>query len=116
MLEYAVFGLALCLALPFIPSSRLHEYRSFTRLFLAVLFPEAFRIVAIVLHTFESEPNLLVLLSLLIVAIQVVSLQCVSLVSLRILIGCFALGLAAKILMKTRFYSYQDMWLLGGFT
>jgi hypothetical protein len=88
-----------------------------TRLFLAVLFPESFKIIAVVLHTFDSEPNLLVLLEILILSIQIVSFSAIS-PSLppRLLYAAFLLGMVLRIVLKNMVYDQEDLWLLGGFT
>lgn len=93
-----------------------------TRLYLAVLFPESFRIVALVLHTFDTEPSLLMLLGLFIASIQFISFHSVlqnttQPLRIRAMIALsFVLAMGAKVVSKMWFYSHRDIWLLGGFT
>lgn len=87
-----------------------------TRLFLCLLFPESFKITALVLHTFDSEPNLLILLQLIILSIQFLSFHSVTGVSRRWLLLAFVAGVWLRLIIKSLCYSRSDLWLLGGFT
>jgi hypothetical protein len=87
-----------------------------TRLFLAMLFPESFKAVAIVLYAFDSEPELVFLLCLLVLSIQYEAVQSVTDMSAKHLCCCFAFGLMARVSIKLLFYSTKQMWLMGGLT
>lgn len=90
--------------------------RSYSRLNLAILFPEVFRVIALVLHIFDSEQELLVLLSLLILSIQcnayctITNLRWVSLWP----------GVLGAVLLRYIWqhliYRKDELWLLGEFT
>lgn len=117
LVEFVLFALAIALFIPFAP--RISTTSSaLTRLYLALLFPESFRVVALVLHTFDSEPSLLLLLGILIAAIQFVSFQSCMLhpFSQRMIWFCMLVGMMAKVVGKLWFYKPSDVWLLGAFT
>jgi hypothetical protein len=140
-LEYVLLALSMALCIPYIinvassiqgnvnigsssisptvPStnSNLEHQQLGLRLYFALLFPEAFRVIAIVLHTFDSEPKLLLWLSLLIVAMQIMAVYSVTKgIRLRIISFYFVMSLIIRMSMKVQVYTYDDIRLLGGLT
>ncbi len=87
-----------------------------TRFFLALLFPESFKAIAIVLYAFDSEPELLFLLCLLVLSIQFEAVQSVTNMSAKHLTLCFVFGLLARVSIKLLFYSTKQVWRLGVLT
>lgn len=115
-MEFAIFALGISISFPFLASSSNDSENKLSRLYLAVLFPESFRVIAIVLHAFDSEPNLLFLLGLLIISMQFVSLHSLfHAMSGWIYMG-FVVGILSKIMVKMLFYTWHDMILLGAFS
>lgn len=89
---------------------------SFTRLFLCILFPEVFRVVAIILYMFDSHADLLILISLLVLSVQLVSIHSTTNLRWEIVIGGLVIASSLRLLLLRCFYSSEDIWTLGGFT
>ena len=82
----------------------------------SLIFPELLRALAVVLHTFDSKPNLLFLLGLMVLSIQFMALQSLLRVSNKALLTCFTAALTVRLLTKLCFYTYDDISLLGFLT
>ena len=88
------------------------------KIYFGVLFPEVFRVLAIMLYIFEVESELLLLLGLVILSIQYQALQ--SITSLHIsptLLGLiFIMAILSRLLIKMMIYPTHALILLGGLT
>lgn len=90
--------------------------RSYRRLCLSLLFPEVFRMLAVVLHVFDSQPDLLVLITLLILSLQCTSYHVVTNLRWESLVPGLALAVCSRLVWMRILYPPSDLWALGGFS
>ena len=91
--------------------------RTLVSIYLAIAFPEMLKIIAILLHAFDSESSLLFLFGLLIISIQFTSLQCLlSDVKILFIALEFIVAVILRVLLKRLFFSWSDIHLMGVLT
>jgi len=90
--------------------------QSYVRLSLSILFPEVFRVIAVMLHIFDAEPGLLVLLSCLIFSMQWQSYVTCTNQRWEALVPGLVVATVARFLWQHVVYRGDELWELGVFT
>ena len=83
------------------------------KVYLALAFPEIFKVAAVLLQIFDNEPTLLVLIGLLIISIQQISLESVTSISTHKLNMIIFASVGLRLLVRCFFHRFFDVWLLG---
>lgn len=89
------------------------QENSLLRIYFALVFPEAIRMVAIFSLLFENESSLFLLLGLLLLSSQHMSIQGLYKLNTEQLLLSSGLVLISHVLVKRLFYSWADVWILG---
>ena len=120
LLEHCVFVLAVVVLMILRGDLRYHHNSStfikhLKRFYFALVFPEYFKIGAIVLQVFDSETHLLFLFSCLITALTVLSVQCFTNIIYSRVVVYIAIGYLMKMLVRGCFHVLDDIVLMGVF-
>ena len=83
------------------------------KVYVALAFPEIFKVAAVLLQIFDNEPSLLLLIGLLIISIQQTSLESVTSISTPKLNMIIFVAVSLRLLVRCFFYRFYDVWLLG---
>ena len=100
----------------FLPNSRnlINGGAKFERkIYVALAFPEIFKVAAVLLQIFDDEPTLLLLIGLLIISIQLTSLESVTSISPHKLNTIIFVAALLRFLVRCLFHKRQNVWLLG---
>ena len=100
----------------FLPNSRnlINGGAKFERkIYVALAFPEIFKVAAVLLQIFDDEPTLLLLIGLLIISIQLTSLESVTSISPHKLNTIIFVAALLRFLVRCLFHNRQNVWLLG---
>ena len=98
-----------------LPNSRhLFGQKKFKRkIYVALAFPEIFKVAAVLLQIFDNEPTLLFLIGLLILSIQQTSLGSVTSILTPKLNVIIFIAVLLRLLVRSCFHRIFDVWLLG---
>lgn len=115
--EHGIFIGAVMVGLWLMPNTR-HlmtdgRNRFKRKIYVAVAFPEIFKVAAILLQIFDNEPTLLLMVGLLIISIQQTSLQSVTNLPLYRLNYIILSAVAVRFFMRNLFHRFSDVWLMG---
>lgn len=92
----------------------MYDQKKFKRkVYLALAFPEIFKVAAVLLQIFDNEPTLLFLIGLLIVSIQQISLESVTSISTHKLNLIIFVAVFLRFTIRSLFHHITDIWLLG---
>lgn len=83
------------------------------KVYVALAFPEIFKVAAVLLQIFDDEPTLLLLIGLLIISIQQISLDSVTSISTHKLNTIIFFAVTLRFLVRCFFHRLSDVWLLG---
>lgn len=83
------------------------------KVYVALAFPEIFKVAAVLLQIFDDEPTLLLLIGLLITSIQHTSLESVTSISTSKLNTIMLLAVFLRFFVRCVFHRLHDAWLLG---
>ena len=83
------------------------------KIYVALAFPEIFKVAAILLQIFDDEPTLLLLIGLLIISIQLTSLESVTSIPPHKLNTIIFAAALLRFLVRCLFHNMQNVWLLG---
>jgi hypothetical protein len=115
--EHGAFVCAVMAGLWLMPNTRhlmLDGRNRFKRkIYVAVAFPEIFKIAAVLLQIFDNEPTLLLMVGLLIISIQQTSLQSVTNLPLYRLNYIILSAVGVRFLMRVLFHKLSDVWMMG---
>lgn len=99
-----------------LPNSRnlMNGHSKFKRkIYVALAFPEIFKVAAVLLQIFDNEPTLLLLIGLLIISIQQTSLESVTSIPLHKLNMIIFFAALLRFFVRCLFHRFADVWLLG---
>jgi hypothetical protein len=83
------------------------------KVYVALAFPEIFKVAAVLLQIFDDEPTLLLLIGLLITSIQHTSLESVTSISTSKLNTIMLFAVFLRFFVRCIFHRLHDAWLLG---
>ena len=116
ILEHIVLVSIIALGLWMTPNTRLimNTQKQFKRkLYVAIAFPEIFKVAAVLLHIFDTEPTLYFFIGLLIISIQLTSLQSIISMPSRRLTLIVISAVFVRLLVRCSFHRLSDVWKLG---
>jgi sensor histidine kinase regulating citrate/malate metabolism len=83
------------------------------KVYVALAFPEIFKVAAVLLQIFDNEPTLLLLIGLLILSMQQTSLESVTSTTTSKLNGIIVVAVLLRFVVRCFLHRFYDVWLLG---
>jgi hypothetical protein len=84
-----------------------------TRVYLAMQFPELFKVGVIAMQIFDTEPNLLFLFGLVVLSVQSLSFRTVTNMSSNNVSVCMTVAVLCRLVVRYGFYTIPQQMLIG---
>ncbi len=97
--------------IPFPMNSMYGKY--YRRLYFSISFPEYFKLIAIILQVFDSEPELLTIFGMFLLSISSFSVHCFTNKPLARIIPVLVLGSITKLCIRRLWYDNQSIYIQG---